>query len=284
MSPAIMTRSGGMLLILLLLAAPACEAQKHAKPGGYDLDRNPHVMKLGKRLREISGLAVDARGRLFAHNDERGVIYRLDPMTGSVLSHFILGRTVVTKDFEGLAIAGDYFYMVTSAGSIYMFREGSDGGRVEYRVFRTSLGPRNDVEGLCYDPATEALLLACKGDPGKGYKGKRAVYSFDLGRKKLSPKPRFLLDEKNLLKKARGKEVRPSAIERHPKTGNFFVLAAQGETLIELSPEGKIVSQGKLEKKRHGQPEGLTFLPDGAMLISDEGKKHGTLTRYRRPR
>jgi uncharacterized protein YjiK len=279
-----MTRAIGMLLIMLLFATPACDAQRSARPGGYDLDRAAHVMDLGKRLKEVSGLATDSKGRLFAHDDERGVVYRLDPMTGSVLSYFILGRTVVTEDFEGLAIAGKYFFLVTSAGDIYMFREGPEGGRVEYRVYSTSLGPRNDVEGLCYDPATESLLLACKGDPGSGYKGKRAVYSFDLVTKQLSPKPRFLLDEKALLKKARGKDVRPSAIERHPKTGNFFVLAAQGETLIELSPEGKVIAQGKLDKKRHDQPEGLTFLPDGAMLISDEGKKHGTLSRYARPR
>lgn len=280
----IMRHISGALLFMLLTGAPACEAQRHDRPGGYDLDRAPHVMDLGKRLKEVSGLATDARGRLFAHDDERGVVYRLDPMTGSVLSYFILGRTVVTEDFEGLAVAGKYFYLVTSAGAIYMFREGPDGGRVEYRVYRTPLGPRNDVEGLCYDPSTESLLLACKGDPGKGYRGKRAVYSFDLTTKQLISKPRFLLDEKMLLKNARGKDVRPSAIERHPKSGNFFILAAQGETLIELSPAGKVLAQGKLDKKRHDQPEGLAFLADGSMLISDEGKKHGTLSLYARPR
>ncbi|MCB2205931.1 SdiA-regulated domain-containing protein [bacterium] len=238
-------------------------------------------MKLAKHLKEISGLASDDRGRVFAHDDERGVVYRIDPMTGSILDYFLLGRTVVTEDFEGLAIAGEYFYLVTSNGDLYQFREGKDAGRVAYRVHRTPLDKRSDVEGLCYDPATSSLLLACKGDAGNGYgKHDRAVYSFDLRSHRLRDKPRFVLDERDFKDIAKGKEMRPSAIERQAGTGHFFILASQGHLLIEVDANGKMVAAGRLDADLHEQPEGLTFLPDGDMLISDEGKKHGRLSRY----
>ena len=264
-----------------LLMVTACEGQQQRSPDGYALAAKPHSVELTHTLREISGLAADTKGRLFAHDDERGVVYHLDAMTGSVLKRFILGRSMVTEDFEGIAIAGHYMYLVTSAGVLYQFREGKDGQRVEYRVIRTGLNRDNNVEGLCYDSDSNSLLLACKGNPGKGYRDKRAVYAFDLQRQTLEPRPRLLLDERRLKSIAKGKHVQPSGIERHPFTGNYFIVASQGSMLVEMTPKGKMVSAARLDADRHAQPEGITFLPNGDLLISDEGKKHGRLTLYR---
>ncbi|MBN1447165.1 MAG: hypothetical protein JXA28_04485, partial [Bacteroidetes bacterium] len=180
---------------LLLSALPflplhGCEAQSESALRRYDLEKRFHRVDLSGRLREISGLAVNADGQLFAHDDERGVVYRLDPMTGSVLSSFLLGRTMVTEDFEGIAVSKHRMYMVTSSGTVYEFREAGEGKRVEYRTHRTPLNRTNDVEGLCYDPEKNTLLLACKGDAGKGRKGRRAVYDFSLKTKKLLSEPR----------------------------------------------------------------------------------------------
>jgi len=269
-----------VLILAFLLAGGGCHAQPESAMKRYDLDKSGHRVRLPDPLREISGLAAASDGRVFAHNDEQGVVYRIDPMTGSILSWFHLGRTVVTEDFEGIAATKSRMFMVTSGGEIYEFRQAGEGQRVEYRVHSTPLDRDNDVEGLCYDSRTNTLLLACKGDPGKGYKDSRAVYAFSLKNMKLAAKPRFVLDEKRLNDEARGKHFRPSGIERHPFTGTFFILAAEGESLAEISPEGRIIAQHKLPKDRHPQAEGITFLPNGDMVISDEGKKSGTLTVY----
>ena len=269
-----------VLMLALMLAGGGCHAQPESAMKRYELDEPGHRVGLPDPLREISGLAAGPDGRVFAHNDERGIVYRVDPMTGSILSWFHLGRTVVTEDFEGIAVTKSRMYMVTSAGVVYEFRQAGEGQRVEYRVHRTSLDRDNDVEGLCYDAASRTLLLACKGDPGKGYMDSRAVYAFSLKSMKLDAKPRFILDEKRLNDEARGEHFRPSGIERHPFTGTFFILAAEGESLAEVSPEGRIIAQHKLPKDRHPQAEGITFLPNGDMVISDEGKKAGSLTVY----
>ena len=284
-------RQGALLLVVCVLmtgalTAAGCRMQSESGPenvqGDDELGAPAAQVALSKKLKEISGLAADERGRLFAHDDESGIIYQLDPATGKVVKSFRLGRSLVTEDFEGIAIVGDRFFMVTSSGDLFEFPEGPDEGRVEYRVYKTFLSRDNDVEGLCYDPVTGTLLLAYKADPGPGLKKARAVYAFSLEERELLRTPRFVLKRKDIERQTRGGTFEPSAIERHPGTGNFFLLAAQGESLLEISPKGRIISQKKLGRKRHSQTEGLTFLPNGDMLISDEGATRGMLTRYSR--
>ncbi len=268
-------------MIFLILLIPACDSAAQGDISGYDFGKKGHhQVELNRMLREISGLTVTPRGHLLAHDDEKGVIYRIDAMTGSILSRFKLGRTTVTEDFEDIASAGEMLYLVTSDGRLYVFREGRDGGRVEYNILNTPLTRGNDVEGLCYDPESDALLMACKDSPGRGYSGKRTVYSYYPVAQRMDPHPRFILDEKQLRPTIHGRQFKPSAIARHPLRKTFFILASEGCSLVEVDANGNLRGVQRLDQKLHPQPEGLAFLANGDMLIGDEGKKRGTLTRY----
>lgn len=268
-------------VLVIALFVSGCEAVAQNGIKGYDFSKEGrHRAKLGSLLREVSGLAVNARGQLLAHDDEKGVVYRVDAMTGSILGRFRLGRSTVREDFEDIAVAGDTLVLVTSDGQLYLFHEGRDGDRVAYRVLTTPLTRANDVEGLCLDPATGRLLIACKGSPGRGYSGKRAVYSYSLAAQRLDARPRFLLDEKHLARKGKGKEFRPSAIAWHPLRRTFFVLASVGSGIAEIDVNGRLLAFARLDRDVHPQPEGLAFLANGDMVIADEGKHEGQLTRY----
>src|SRR3954462_5238642 len=72
--------------------------------------------KLPDTLHEISGLAALPDGRLFAHDDEHGVIYEIDPAEGELKKSFALGDPPLRGDFEGIAIADRDFYLMTSDG------------------------------------------------------------------------------------------------------------------------------------------------------------------------
>ena len=73
----------------------------------------------------------------------------------------------------------------------------------------------------------------------------------------------------------------PSSIEVHPETGALILVAARQEAMVELSSEGEILATRELKRKDHPQPEGLAFLPDGSLILADEGQgKRGTITRY----
>jgi uncharacterized protein YjiK len=243
--------------------------------------KNPKQFKLSAYLNEISGLAAAEDDKIFTHDDERGIVYQLDYKDGKIVKRFSIAGKIPDRDFEGIAIAKDKFYLITSSGDIYEFNEVKNGKISKSKVYKTGLTVSYNIEGLCYDPSANSLLIACKGYPGKNLRGYRAVYSFNLKEKKLITKPRFLLSLKQLDKKFGMKNFSPSAIEYNLKTGTFFILSSHVKAVVELSPEGNVLHGISLSGKIHKQPEGLTFTRDMKLLISDEGGKgHGTLTIY----
>jgi uncharacterized protein YjiK len=226
---------------------------------------------LDNELREISGLALSVDGRLFVHNDEKGVVYELDKENGRIIKKFRIGKETVRGDFEGLAITTRAFYIITSSGKIIEFTEQKNNGYSDYRIFDTGLNSDFDVEGLCYDSETYSLLIACKGIAGKNLKVKKAIYSFSLTEKKLLKQPRFLISLDDLKKKYWVKIFSPSGIEIHPSVKTIFVLSSKSKSVLELSRDGNVLDFRKLNSDFHPQPEGITFLNDRTMVISDEG-------------
>jgi uncharacterized protein YjiK len=235
---------------------------------------------LPKLLREISGIAITEDDRIFVHEDKHGVIYQIDFNSGKVIKTFSLGEKTINEDFEDITIVKNNFYLVTSSGNIYEFIEGKAKENVEYKKYSTGLTEENNVEGTCYDPVTNSLLLACKDFPGKGYDNYRTVYSFSLGNYKLEKRPRFVLPISYITQKLNIKNFHPSGIARHPKTGTFLIISAHGKAIVEVFRDGKIINLSKLSKQKHNQPEGIAFTSDYDLLISDEGKEYGQITIY----
>ncbi len=269
------------LVLLLVFAIVGGFAQKKKEPATvpqsflsrYDLsDKHATQFILPKRLSEASGLVMTSDGRLFSEEDERGVVYQLDYATGKIIKQFSLGKFGVKGDFEDIAVKGKTFYLMESDGTIYEFPEGADGGSVSFRTYDTFLSAKNDVEGLCYDSETDCLLLLCKGYPGKGYSEYKAVYSFSLKTKRLAEKPRFLIPLKEVIKNSPNGIFQPSGITRNPKTGTFFILAAHGFSIIELSKDGKILAQQAIDKKVNPHAEGIAFAPDGSLILCNDGQ------------
>jgi len=233
---------------------------------------NSKTITLPKKLNEISGLAVTVDNRLFAHNDEVGTIYEIDISTSEILNEFNLGEKKIKKDFEGIAVVKDSLFMVTSSGVIYKFAYSNDDKNVDYKKFNTILSTKNDVEGLCYDKATNSLLLACKDYPGKKLKRYKAIYSFDLSMYKLLEEPRYLINLDSLKNKFNINNFSPTGIEVHPNSDNLFILSSHEKAIVELSSKGILLNAVKLKSKNHRQPEGISFLSDLSLIISDEGK------------
>ena len=236
-------------------------------------DKHSRAITLPKQLNEISGLAVTGDNRVFAHNDEEGIVYEVDISTGQIINEFYLGQKKIKKDFEGIAVANDSFFMVTSAGVIYKFSYSDHEKNVDYIKFKTFLSAKYNVEGLCYDKATNSLLIACKEYAGRDLAEYKAIYSFDLSSYKLEEEPRFLINLDSLKNKFNINNFSPTGIEVHPNSGNVFVLSSHEKAIVELSPNGLLLNAVKLNSKNHRQPEGIAFLSDLSLLISDEGKR-----------
>ena len=246
---------------------------EHLGLAGYDLEKPARHFKLPKRLREVSGLAMLPGNRLLAHDDERGVVVEIDYPDGSIVRAFSLGgrNGRVADDFEGIAAAEGRLYLVTSSGRLYEFGEGSDGATVPYKLYATGIGRDYELEGLAYDPAQRVLLLVSKNPRESRLEGLIAIYRWSVDTKQFAGDGHILLEASALARRIKSKRFQPSGIERHPVSGNYFVVAARQHAVAEITPQGQIVAVARLASGRHPQAEGISFTSDNTLVIADEG-------------
>lgn len=246
----------------------------------YNFDK-PRQIFLPSGLNEISGITKSADNKIFAINDEEGIVFKVDPYGGKILKKFYIGSWKIKDDFEGLAKAGKSIFAVSSSGKLYRFQEGGEDKAVEYKARQLPFSSNFEIEGLCYDKELNGLLIAVKDYSGKHFKEHRAIYLFSLNTYSVEKKPVIIISLKEL-KKSGIKDFFPSGIARHPASGNYFIVSAKGDNaLVEIDRKGEILGTYKLDEKLHLQPEGITFLDDMTLIISDEaaGKKPA-LTAY----
>ena len=247
----------------------------------YDLENRTSRVKLPRRLDEASGLAVTTDGRVFMHGDERAVVYQVDPAEGTVLKEFSLGVPVLSGDFEGIAIAGDRFFLINSQGLLLEFHEGAEDESVSFRGVDTGLSNRCEVEGLAFEPATQALVAACKTVPRRD-EDFIVLYRIGLADLSVEAEPlRVPLGDLETV--GLPSRFAPSGVEVDPEVGTLILISARQEAILEITGAGQVVSAFHLGSRRHPQAEGISFLPDRTLLLADERQNgRARLTAYSR--
>ena len=127
---------------------------------------------------------------------------------------------------------------------------------------------------------------------------KKAVYSFDLETQKLNDLPAIIIDLKeiealtpdNPLNKtirrltsplADLSGFKPAALAVHPITGQIFIISSVRKVLLAYNRNGTLEALWVLSEDLFRQPEGLAFLPNGDLFISNEGGNgKATLLRF----
>jgi uncharacterized protein YjiK len=262
---------------------PPVEAQDTAAAiSGYTLNPGTAVQwMLPQRLREISGLAMAPGNRIFAHDDEEAVIYEIDAREGRLIKAFALGDRTTRDDFEGIAVVGDRLFLVSSNGRLYESAEGEDGERLLFNTYGTGVGRYCEVEGLALEPDDRVLLLLCKTSRDDALDGYVAIYRWSVDERAMASDSLLRIPTAAFSDHLPGERFRPSGIERHPETGNYFIVAAQQEAIAEITRTGEVLGVVAFPPSVHPQAEGLTFTEDGRLLIADEGASRGArLTLY----
>lgn len=271
------------VVAMVSASGPNTANRNHPSLGSYDFEEPTRQLKLPKRLREISGLAMLGENRLLAHDDERGVVSEIDYLDGSIVKRFELGgpRGRVADDLEGIAAAGSMLYLVSSTGRLYEFSEGADGATVPYKRYETGVGRLHEIEGLAYDPDQRVLLLVSKNPRNPRQEDQIAIYRWSPDTRQLVEEERILIEASALARRIDRTKFQPSGIERHPVSGNYFVVAARQHAVAEITPRGKVLAVNTLKAGRHRQAEGISFAADHTMVIADEGSgKRATLSFY----
>jgi uncharacterized protein YjiK len=261
----------------------------------YNLDDSNTKFKLSKKLKEISGLTCYKDKWLAAVQDERGAIYLIDIETGETDTKIEFSAD---GDYEGIACKDEVFYALRADGVLFEITNWASEKKkdIKTKVIDTNLGEINDTEGLAYDPKSNQLIIACKGSASIGVQvhKSRSIYSYDLNsstfnleptinitrkefkkfiKENLSKYPEYKSYKKEMKKAQKDLMIQPSAIAVHPITKNYYILCAEGNSLIVINRSNKIEHVKRLSKKKFEQPEGLTFSSNGDLFISTEGLK-----------
>lgn len=223
-------------------------------------------------LTEISGLEYLSKDRFACVQDEEGTIFIYNTAQNKVEKEIPFGGA---GDYEGIAVAGTTAYVVRSDGRLFEVSN-FESTRPVVKEYATPLTADHDVEGLCYDPKNNRLLLAIKGeDPGN--QRSKGIYAFDLVARKLAPTPAVQINlEDDIFSGSQEKKLKnimqPSDLEVHPTTGDLYITEGASPKLLIMDAEGNKKHLYRLSTSDFPQAEGITFTPDGELFISNEGK------------
>ena len=263
----------------------------------YDFSKPRDIFVLPSVLNEISGITAINDDEIACVQDEKGIIFIFNLQQKKVTDTFSIA---VEGDYEGVAQVNDTMYVLRSDGTLLEVKNYKSKNKVlhSYPLELAS----DDNEGLCYDQQWSRLLIACKGKIGKGpaFKDIRVIYSFDLKRKKIEAEPVIEFSVKKMEEFARKNNIQlpvkerrngegttsalrfmPSAIAIHPLTDELYLLSAIDGMLLVLDQKGNIKHLQQLNINLFNKPEGITFLNNGDVFISNEAEeKKPTLLRF----
>lgn len=256
---------------------------------GYNISVPDKVYPIPAALYEISGITEINPSTLACIQDEHGIIFMFDINKGQVTKQILFASE---GDYEGIARVDNKLYVSRSDGAINEITDFESAGfkRASYKAEIAG----KDIEGMCHDRRNNRLLIAPKEFSGIDSikKNDKYIYSFDLASKKVANEPALLIDLKEVKRfalekkirvpmkgKKKGKAEEPdikfriSAMGIHPLTNRLFVISSTEPMLFVFDMKGNIECMEWLNKEMFPQPEGIAFMKNGDMFISNEGLK-----------
>ncbi|NME69635.1 SdiA-regulated domain-containing protein [Flammeovirga aprica] len=257
-----------LLLFIIISSFTSCAQNKTETKGRFDTPKNKWFLPY--QLEEISGLAWHSKNTIATVNDEKGKIYLYNIKKEEIVKTISFGKK---GDYEGIAYAKPFFYVINSKGKLYIINEENDN----VDKYQLPFTVENDVEGLCTF-GNKHLLVALKGRGGLN--GKKADFK---GIYKVSIED--LSDVQLAYKIPKGKNTGPSGVFYDKKHNQVIVLSHRSKEIFFIdtaSDEINANSGGvnssssgnievvKIKRSIFEQPEGICISPDGRLFISNE--------------
>ncbi|OQP50728.1 hypothetical protein A4H97_02500 [Niastella yeongjuensis] len=241
----------------------------YKSPDGYDLNK-PFLLKLPVELDEISGLAFYAKDTsVFAVGDEFGWLYKIPLTAGKPIRKWKFSGD---GDYEDLVMVDKVFYVLQSDGDITAFTFNEHNQILSQQEEFPSSG--NEFEILYYDPHLHKLTMICK-DCESDKKKALTAFHFNLLNKHFDDSASIdvtaianMIGEKKI-------KFKPSAAAINPITDELYILSSVNKLLVVADRNGNPKQAYPIDEGLFKQPEGITFTPEGHMLISNESAKSG---------
>lgn len=262
-----------ILLVFLTVLESCAQSPVYTGPEGYRFDA-PEKFFLPESLTEISGISFHEGNpdSMYAVQDESGRLYYFKPGVKSV-TYSLFAKD---GDYEDVSVTKDMVVVLKSNGTLvsFPFAEGRASSVVAVRTWK-NLIPKGEYESMYADPVTGVIYVVCKTCKEDAKQEKVSGYTLQLtGTDSIVYTGSFVINTEELEKGMNDKKkkaLRPSAISKHPQTGDWYVVAAINKNLVVLDSNWQIREQHLLDPSLFRQPEGLTFDREGNLYISNEG-------------
>lgn len=241
---------------------------------------------LPKKLKEISGIAFIDENLIACIEDEHGILYLFDFKKGKIKKEIEFAED---GDYEDLAIEDKNIFILRNDGELFKIKD-FQSKNPEFSHFPSNV-PAQDNEGICYDSSSKNILIACKGKFGKGLVNqfRREIHLFNLDDLKTSETPLFTIKIDSVIDYANKNKIplpikikndstiqvlklRMSSLAIHPVSNDIYILSSFDHSIFIFNQKGDLKHMEILDEKLFPQAEGITFMKNGNLLISNEGK------------
>lgn len=273
-------------LISLIAVFGSCSMQKGKKKfpdtPEYTLS-DPKIIRLPAELDEISGIVYYPRDTsVFAIIDEDGLLYKIPLKNPKFIRKWTFDKA---RDFEDLVLIDSTFYVLVSKGDIITLKFQGDSISAEKSDFSDVGKSTMEFESLL-KLNDSTLLMICK-ECVQDDKETVSSYTYHLSDSGNVYKDyiRFNVNQLNARQNLKGK-LKMSAATIHPITGDIYMISSIQNVLYITDSDGNYKASYELNPIIYKQPEGITFTPEGNMIISnefaDEGFGELLLFKYKR--
>ena len=244
---------------------------------GFDLFNPAVTYELPDVLNEISGIAVVDSNQILCVQDELGSVFKYDLVREAISRSY---RFSDVGDYEDVTCHNGKIFVLRSDGTVSTFSSADFPADIQHQIF--SFQSLN-LEGIYFDNASSSLYFACNESNVNAEENRKEIYSYDLKKqKRLKSEISIHADTIAQILQKRFPELAgnmidfsPSAITVHPNTGDFYIISASDRIMVIYDQKRNLRGVYPLPSDYFFKPEGIAFLPNGNMLISNEGTKNG---------
>ena len=258
--------------LVLLGSCDVSKKKKFADSENYNLS-SPKVVKLPEILDEISGIAYYPRDTsVFAIIDEDGLLFKIPIKSPAATRQWKFDKK---RDFEEIVLVDSTFYVLVSNGDVERIKFVGEKIETQKSDFSNEAKEVNEFESMYFSDDSTGLVILCKScetDPKKSFSSFK--YNFRDSSKSYAPHMSFDMSAIESTLNV-DKHLKASAAAVHPITKDIYIISSVQKLLVVTSSQGEVKELIQLDPGIYKQPEGLTFTPEGDLIISNEFANDG---------
>lgn len=250
------------------------QKEKYENTETFDF-ASPKIINLPQSLDEISGITYYPKDTsVFAVIDEDGLLFKINLNRPDEVKEWRFDKQ---RDFEDIVLLDSTFYIMVSNGDLDKITFENEKLAVAKVDFPNASKKVNEFETMYYSSDSNKMIMICKQCEDDKKSTLSSYYFSDTAHQFV---PYKTIETEPLFQKIGSKKekIKPSAAAINPLTKELYVLCSINKIIFIEDANGKIKEVIKLDPKIYKQPEGMTFTPDGDLIVSNEVYLEGYAT------